>query len=93
MIAAIALLALGTFLLRLLPWRGGAALPARQAGPALVVALLAVATVSPPAGISWLIAALSLGGVYLAMRAFGNPGVAVLCGMGLYALLAALLGV
>lgn len=90
MTLALLLLALGTFLLRFLPWRGEKSLKTGQAGPALVVALFLVSAFSPPPSFEWVRAALALLGTYLGLRLTGNLGVAVFLGAGLYGLLGAL---
>ncbi|TBH17252.1 branched-chain amino acid transport [Thermus thermamylovorans] len=90
MTLALLLLALGTFLLRFLPWRGERRVPTGQAGPALVVALFLVSAFSPPPSPEWLRAGLALLGTYLGLRLTGNLGVAVFLGAGLYGLLGAL---
>ncbi|WP_114313762.1 branched-chain amino acid transport [Thermus caldifontis] len=87
MTLALFLLALGTFLLRFLPWRGEGSLRAGQAGPALVVALFLVSAFNPPPSPEWLRAALALLGAYLGARLTGNLGLAVFLGAGLYGLL------
>ncbi|WP_243031218.1 branched-chain amino acid transport [Thermus altitudinis] len=87
MTLALLLLALGTFLLRLLPWRGEGSLRAGQAGPALVVALFLVSAFSPPPSPEWLRTGLALLGTYLGARLTGNLGLAVFLGVGLYGLL------
>ena len=60
MTLALLLLALGTFLLRFLPWRAEKGLRAGQAGPALVVALFLVSAFGPPPSPEWLRALLAL---------------------------------
>ncbi|WP_243028248.1 branched-chain amino acid transport [Thermus albus] len=87
MTLALFLLALGTFLLRFLPWRGEKSLRAGQAGPALVVALFLVSAFGPPPSPGWLLTALALLGTYLGARLTGNLGLAVFLGVGLYGLL------
>ncbi|MDM7323500.1 MAG: branched-chain amino acid transport [Thermus sp.] len=87
MTLALLLLALGTFLLRFLPWRGERSLRTGQAGPALVVALFLVSAFGPPPSPEWLRSALALLGTYLGMRLTGNLGLAVFLGVGLYGLL------
>ena len=79
MTLALLLLALGTFLLRFLPWRAEKGLRAGQAGPALVVALFLVSAFGPPPSPEWLRALLALLGTYM--------GLAVFLGAGLYGLL------
>lgn len=87
MTLALLLLALGTFLLRFLPWREERTLRAGQAGPALVVALFLVSTFAPPPSPEWLRAGLALLGTYLGVRLLGHLGLAVFLGAGLYGLL------
>ncbi|MEN2981102.1 MAG: AzlD domain-containing protein [Thermus sp.] len=84
---ALLLLALGTFLLRYLPWRGEKPLPTGQAGPSLVVALFLVSAFSPAPPSEWARTLLALLGVYVGQRVFRNLGLAVVLGMGLYGLL------
>lgn len=92
MTLALLLLALGTFLLRFLPWRGERRVQAGQAGPALVVALFLVSAFSSPPSPEWLGTGLALLGTYLGARLTGNLGLAVLLGAGFYGLLRALGG-
>ena len=87
MTLALLLLALGTFLLRFLPWRAEKGLRAGQAGPALVVALFRVSAFGPPPSPEWLRALLALLGTYMGVRLTGNLGLAVFLGAGLYGLL------
>jgi branched-subunit amino acid transport protein len=86
MTLAVLFLALGTFLIRFLPWRKPGRLHLVQAGPALVVALFLVSAFSPPPSWAWLKTLATLGATYLAERLFRNLGLAVLVGMVLYAL-------
>ena len=83
MTLALLLLALGTFLLRFLPWRAEKGLRAGQAGPALVVALFLVSAFGPPPSPEWLRALLALLGTYMGARLTGNLGLAVFLGAGL----------
>jgi ABC-type phosphate/phosphonate transport system permease subunit len=84
---ALLLLALGTYLLRLFPWRWGRRLGVGQVGPSLVVALFLVSAFSPPPSPEWARVALGLFGVYAAARATGHLGAAILLGVALYTLL------
>jgi len=89
MTLAVLFLALGTFLIRFLPWRKPGRLHLGQAGPALVVALFLVSAFGPPPSWAWLKTLVALGATYLAYlaeRLLRNLGLAVLVGMVLYAL-------
>ena len=72
MTLALLLLALGTFLLRFLPWRAEKGLRAGQAGPALVVALFLVPAFGRPPSLEGLSAFLALMGTQGVVRLWGN---------------------
>jgi len=84
---ALFLLALGTFLLRFLPWRAERGLRVGQAGSALVVALFLVSAFGAPPSSEWLPALPALLGTYFGARLTGNLGLAVSLGTRLYGLL------
>ncbi len=82
----ILVLALGTFLLRYLPWRGERGPSPGQAGPALVVALFLVSAFGPPPSWLWAKTLAALWVVFLTWRLSRHLGLSVLLGMAAYAL-------
>ena len=81
---ALFVLALGTFLLRFLPWRAERGLRVDQAGLALVVALFLVSVFGPPPPSERFCALLALLINSLGARFTGNLSLAVFLGTGLY---------
>ncbi|WP_234505542.1 MULTISPECIES: AzlD domain-containing protein [Thermus] len=82
----ILVLALGTLLLRYLPWRGERGPSPGQAGPALAVALFLVSAFGPPPSWLWAKTLAALLVVSLAFRLSRRLGLSVLLGMAAYAL-------